>query len=104
MTILEVIEPDSENLPRLDNLTKSEKYFVACVQAMLCFNRLGRLTTAQRRIYFPPSVEELPSLLSLQSPGSLYSSCNLDKWNSVSELGVYLSTLRVSWATEVYFK
>ncbi|KAH9287331.1 Integrator complex subunit 2 [Echinococcus granulosus] len=76
---LDLVKGDADSLPRLHHLTRTEKCFFACVQAMFWFNQLVRLTTAQRRLSLPPSIEELPSLLTCQSFSSLYSSYHSEK-------------------------
>ncbi|KAL5960543.1 Integrator complex subunit 2 [Taenia solium] len=76
---LDLVEDGADSLPSLSHLTRTEKYLVACVHAMLWFNRLVRLTPPQRRLFFPPNIDELPSLLTWRSLPSVYSSCHSEK-------------------------
>ncbi|VDM34885.1 unnamed protein product [Hydatigera taeniaeformis] len=76
---LDLVEDGAESLPNLSHLTRTERYTVACVHAMLCFNRLVRLTTPQRRLYLAPGIDELPSLLTWQPLPSVYSFCHSEK-------------------------
>ncbi|KAL5111965.1 Integrator complex subunit 2 [Taenia crassiceps] len=76
---LDFAEDDADSLPSLGNLTRPEKYLVACVHAMLWFIRLVRLTPPQRRLFLPPNIDELPSLLTWRLLPSVYSSSHSEK-------------------------
>ncbi|VDN99998.1 unnamed protein product [Rodentolepis nana] len=53
-------------LPKLMDLTRLEKYYVASLNAMRWFNRVVQFSSLQGRIYIPPGLEHLPRLYKSQ--------------------------------------
>nr|CDS31860.1 integrator complex subunit 2 [Hymenolepis microstoma] len=53
-------------LPKLRDLTRLEKYYMASLNAMRWFNRVVQFSSLQGRIYIPPGLEHLPRLYKSQ--------------------------------------
>lgn len=49
-----------DELPDMSRLTSAHQIQLACSKTMSLFDRLVCLTCGQRRLYLPPSIEEIP--------------------------------------------
>ncbi|VDL16946.1 unnamed protein product [Hymenolepis diminuta] len=63
---LEQLDNGLKILPKLKDLTRVEKYYVASLNAMRWFNRVVQFSSLQGRIYIPPGLEHLPRLYKSQ--------------------------------------
>uniref|UniRef100_A0A5K3FK48 Fanconi anemia group A protein n=1 Tax=Mesocestoides corti TaxID=53468 RepID=A0A5K3FK48_MESCO len=75
----QIPEDEDDYTLKLKSLSRPEQYYFACTKAMVWFNRLVHFTSAQRRLYLPPTIEDTSLLLATPSPSPVQSSGCLEK-------------------------